>query len=74
MLTNEICKEDVEFFKNSKNYRKVIEHRQKCKKWGKKFCLKCFGKGLTKFSRDLEREFEEYLTKLNSAVCNSSKH
>ncbi len=30
-------------------YRKVLEHRRNCKKWGKGFCLDCFGGGLTIF-------------------------
>ncbi|HDZ61143.1 MAG TPA: hypothetical protein ENH46_05545 [Candidatus Pacearchaeota archaeon] len=55
-----------EFFKNSKTYNKVLEHRMNCDKWGKDFCLDCFGMGLTKFSRDLEKEFDAYLDKLNS--------
>ncbi len=33
----------------SKIYREVLEHRINCKKWGKRFCLDCFGGGLTKF-------------------------
>jgi len=30
-------------------YKKVLEHRKKCWKWGKSFCLECFGGGLTNF-------------------------
>lgn len=37
-------------------YRKVLEHRNNCKKWGKKFCLECFGGGLNKFVNDLNKE------------------
>ncbi len=42
----------------SDTYRKVLKHRMKCKKWGKEFCLECFGGGLTKFTKDLEGEYE----------------
>jgi hypothetical protein len=31
-------------------YLKVLEHRKNCDKWGKSFCLECFGGGLTKFT------------------------
>ncbi|KKN56675.1 hypothetical protein LCGC14_0569920 [marine sediment metagenome] len=32
-----------------REYLKVREHRSTCKKWGKEFCLECFGGGLTSF-------------------------
>lgn len=41
----------------SKTYRKVLTHRKKCIDWGTYFCLECFGGGLTKFTKDLEKEF-----------------
>lgn len=55
---------------DSETYKQVIEHRTKCKKWPQpiltkdkemiildgKFCLECFGGGLTKFSENLIRE------------------
>ncbi len=34
-------------FKDSKTYKNIIHHRNNCKKWGKGFCLDCFGEGLT---------------------------
>jgi hypothetical protein len=42
-----------EFAKKSETYRLVLEHRQKCKNWGKKFCIECFGGGLTLFTKNL---------------------
>lgn len=33
-----------------KEYRKVLDHRKGCGKWGKEFCLDCFGGGLSSFS------------------------
>jgi hypothetical protein len=49
--------EDCEdFMRESKTYRKVLEHRRKCDKWGKGFCLECFGGGLTKFTKELAKE------------------
>lgn len=45
-----------EFSKNSKTYHKILTHRKKCKKWGKGFCLGCFGGGLTQFTKNLEQE------------------
>jgi hypothetical protein len=32
-----------------KKYREVKEHRKVCAKWGKSFCLDCFGGGLCSF-------------------------
>ena len=62
-FANEIIKKDkvtiedaVEFKQLSKTYSKVLAHRKKCKKWGKEFCIECFGGGLTQFTRDLEKE------------------
>lgn len=42
--------------RNSKTYKKVIEHRKKCKKWGKEFCIECFGLGLGRFVDELVTE------------------
>ena len=47
---------DDDDVRNSKCYREVLEHRRNCKKWGKEFCLECFGGGLTKFIENLESE------------------
>ncbi len=48
--------DDEEFFRQSMVYTDVLEHRRKCDKWGKGFCLDCFGGGLTKFTTDLQQE------------------
>jgi len=37
----------------NKKYKEVLEHRRTCPKWGKGFCLKCFGNGLTIFCKEL---------------------
>ncbi len=42
-------------------YHKIRKHRENCKKWGKKFCLDCFGKGLTEFARKISIEEEARL-------------
>ena len=42
--------------RESKTYREILEHRRNCNKWGKEFCIYCFGGGLNNFFRDLERE------------------
>jgi len=54
----------------SKPYRKVLEHRRTCKKWGKKFCLECFGGGLSKFVDELHKEktIVPYFTENNSLL------
>ena len=49
--------EDAEdFMRESQVYRKVLEHRRTCEKWGKCFCLECFGGGLTLFTKNLQKE------------------
>ena len=35
--------------RENKAYKKVLEHRKNCPKWGKEFCLDCFGGGLNRF-------------------------
>ena len=40
----------------NKAYRKVLEHRNKCKKWAKEFCMECFGGGLTRFTDNYNKE------------------
>lgn len=47
-----------DFVWHSKTYRGVLSHRRSCNKWGKEFCLECFGGGLTKFSIQLLKEWE----------------
>ena len=44
--------------KEMKAYRQVIEHRKKCAKWGKLFCLDCFGGGLTLYTKKILKEFK----------------
>lgn len=44
---------DVE---DSEIYKKIREHRSKCPKWGKGFCLDCFGGGLTRFTNKFIEE------------------
>jgi len=49
--------EDCEdLMRKSKTYRKILNHRKECKKWGKEFCLGCFGGGLTNFTKELAKE------------------
>lgn len=49
------------FEQENKAYKKVLEHRQNCPKWGEEFCLECFGGGLTKFRKDFDDEFNKEL-------------
>ncbi len=59
-MKNKIYIEDAEEFqKNSKTYRDILEHRRTCKKWGKGFCLECFGGGLTLFTKNLQEEMNK---------------
>jgi hypothetical protein len=52
--------EDAEdLMRESETYRKVLKHRKTCSKWGKGFCLKCFGGGLTQFLRNVKEEFRK---------------
>jgi len=43
-------------------YKEVLEHRRRCDKWGKEFCLECFGGGLTKFLETIKKELYSYKT------------
>lgn len=57
-MVNKVYIEDAEdLMRESKTYRKILEHRRKCSKWGKEFCLECFGGGLTLFTKNLMDEF-----------------
>lgn len=47
-----------DFLRESKTYRQILEHRRKCKRWGKKFCLECFGEGLTLFTDKIRHELK----------------
>ena len=49
------------FEQENKAYKKVLEHRHNCPKWGEEFCLECFGGGLTKFRKDFDDEFNKEL-------------
>ena len=40
----------------TKAYKEVLAHRKNCKKWGKDFCLDCFGGGLTQFVEKITDE------------------
>jgi len=44
---------------NTETYRMVLRHRDKCPKWTKEFCLKCFGGGLTLFTENLKAELKK---------------
>lgn len=48
-----------EDWNNNDTYKKVLEHRGNCPKWGKEFCLDCFGGGLTKFTENLRQELKQ---------------
>lgn len=50
----------VAVMKVSQTYKKVLAHRQQCSKWGKEFCLNCFGGGLTKFVGDMDEEYNRF--------------
>jgi len=54
---------------DSETYKKIREHRSNCDKWGKQFCLNCFGGGLSKFIEDFkeeERQLEKKYLKLKN--------
>ena len=34
-------------------YSRILRHRDECSKWGKEFCLDCFGGGLTSFAETI---------------------
>ena len=40
----------------TKALRKVTMHREECPKWGKEFCLECFGGGLRNFLENLFKD------------------
>ncbi len=48
--------EEVLDVKKLNTYKKVLDHRRNCSKWGKGFCLDCFGGGLTRFTENIEKE------------------
>lgn len=54
-------------------YKKVLEHRRKCKKWGKEFCLKCFGGGLSKFSEAILDEIFKEIEKRIDCIDKSAQ-
>ena len=48
-----------DFMRECKVYRSILEHRRNCPKWGKEFCMECFGGGLTKFTDKLKEELRK---------------
>ena len=46
---------------DTKTYHKILEHRGDCLKWGREFCLECFGGGLTKYTENLFEELKKEL-------------
>lgn len=50
-------------WRSSERYKEVLNHRQSCPKWGKEFCLACFGGGLTQFANDVKEEIKEAMEK-----------
>jgi hypothetical protein len=60
--------------RDSETYKKVLEHRRQCSKWGKGFCLHCFGGGLNIFVRDLETEIIKNEISLKRTRANSQDY
>ncbi len=54
-----MSEEIIDFMRISETYRKILDHRRSCKEWGKEFCLKCFGGGLTIFINNLDKEYSK---------------
>jgi len=70
-MVNKVYIEDAEdLIRESKTYRKILEHRRKCSKWGKKFCLECFGGGLTLFTKNL---MDEVKPKMSGSQLNKTE-
>ena len=46
MMKKVTIEDAMELAKESQTYKKVLIHRRTCPKWGKSFCLECFG-GIT---------------------------
>jgi len=72
--------EAEDLLRKSPTYKRILEHRRKCKKWGKEFCLECFGGGLTHFLNNIRDELslvkkEKYLNdkKLKGGIENAKK-
>jgi len=68
-----------EFSYWSDTYRKVIDHRGNCQKWKtQRFCLDCFGGGLTKFTKDYFKELkgkkEVAIIKIENAKLKKENH
>jgi len=55
--------------RENKAYQRVQEHRRKCKKWGKEFCMECFGMGLNKFYDDYDCFFYCWQSQFFSLLC-----
>lgn len=43
----------------SPTYLAIINHRHKCPKWAREFCLDCFGGGITQVYENLLSEFKQ---------------
>ena len=41
--------EAEDLLRESPTYKEILEHRKECPKWGKDFCLGCFGCGRINF-------------------------
>ena len=54
--------------RESKTYKDILEHRRKCNKWGKEFCLECFGGGLNLFFGKLIYELDSLSVSNKSEV------
>lgn len=52
--------------RENKAYKEVLKHRKNCKKWGKKFCLDCFGGGLNRFIENYGKETRRELGLLSA--------
>ena len=66
-MTIKVYIEEAEdLMRESPTYRKILEHRRNCKKWGKEFCLKCFGGGLTRFIKGIREEL--YFKQNNTGI------
>ena len=55
----EMIEEENGNIKESPTYLKILEHRKNCQKWGKEFCIECFGMGLTKCREDFLEELKQ---------------
>jgi hypothetical protein len=59
--------------KDSRTYRRILKHRETCSKWGKSFCLECFGGGITNYTETLLREIGMQEVEFNSRLVRNIK-